>query len=59
MTFKSKWIAIIILLLSTSILAEAQQSDKFKTQFKFGVSGGAVFSEVDFEIGRASCRERV
>ena len=48
MTFKCKWIAIIILLLSTSILAEAQQGGKFKTQFKFGVSGGAVFSEVDF-----------
>lgn len=48
MTFKSKWTAIVILLFSTSFLVEAQQSDKFKTQFNFGISGGAVFSEVDF-----------
>lgn len=48
MTFTPKWLGLLILLLSTSLLVQAQQSDKFKPQFKIGVGAGAVFSQVDF-----------
>ena len=48
MTFFSKKITIVALLLSTFSFANAQQIDKFKSKLSFGVGAGAVFSQVDF-----------
>lgn len=48
MIFRPKWITITLMFFSTFLLVEAQQSDKFKSQFKIGLGAGTVFSQVDF-----------
>ena len=48
MTFFSKKVTVVALLLSTFLFAAAQQNDKFKSKLSFGVGAGAVFSQVDF-----------
>lgn len=51
MTFTSKCIAIVTLLLSTFFIAEAQQNETFKSKLSLGVGAGPVFSQVDFMPG--------
>ena len=48
MSLTSKWITLVVLLLSTSLIVEAQLNDTFNPQFKIGVGAGPIFSRVDF-----------
>lgn len=43
-----KWLVVVILLFTTNIFVQAQQSKTFKQQLTFGVGAGSVFTSVDF-----------
>ena len=48
MRLTSKLITLVVLLLSTSLIVEAQQDETFNPQFRIGVGAGPIFSRVDF-----------
>ncbi len=43
-----KWLILVVLLFATNAMVQAQQYDKFKSQFTLGVGAGPVFTSVDF-----------
>ncbi len=43
-----KWVALIVFLFATNIVAQEQLSTTFEPQFKLGVGAGPVFTSVDF-----------
>ena len=49
MNSQLKCLALLLLLLATTTMVEAQQNDIFKSKFALGVGGGPVFSSIDFD----------
>ncbi len=48
MKFQLEWLILVVLLFATNAMVQAQQYDKFKSQFTLGVGAGPVFTSVDF-----------
>ncbi|MDD2551219.1 MAG: porin family protein [Dysgonamonadaceae bacterium] len=48
MRYNIKWLILTLCMLSTALVIEAQQIEKFKPQFMIGVGAGPLFSSVDF-----------
>lgn len=49
MNYQLKWLALVLLLLATTTIVQAQQSNIFKPKFSLGFGAGPVFSSVDFD----------
>ncbi len=48
MKYQLKWIVLVVLMFVASAISQAQQIERYKPQFKFGVGAGAVFTSIDF-----------